>query len=238
MTMSDGLVDRHIASPDAARLGRGFAAVLRERTSGVHREAERSGFIADLIRGRTCRDAYVVYLRNLLPVYEALEGALAARAGRDHADVFAPFIDDRVRRVATLRADLLAIAGRDWRSMGEVLSEARSYAHDIAAVAGDVRLVAHAYARYLGDLSGGQILKPLLARTLELPADALAFYDFPAIPSLEGHKVAMRDALDGLDPDSAMTEVIVAEATASFRHNIALSKAVQAATGGSGLGPH
>ncbi len=229
--MSNMLAPHHLAPQDAeANSGPGFAAVLRARTSDVHREAERGGFIADLIRGRARLGGYVLYLRNLLPVYDALEKALASSTGQDlPAPVFAPFADRRLRRADALRADLLALAGPDWETAGPVLPEARCYAQTVATAAGDARLVAHAYARYLGDLSGGQILKPLLARTLDLPLQALAFYDFPTIPSLEQHKTAMRNALDDLDPDAAMSDLLVAEAIASFRHNIAVSKAVQAA---------
>ena len=202
----------------------GFGAMLRARTGAVHREAERTGFIADLIRGRATREGYALYLRSLVPVYDALETALAAAT----AAPFAPFKHAGLHRGAALRADLAAIAGAGWAGVS-VPSEAQAYARDVAAAAGGIRLLAHAYARYLGDLSGGQILKPVLARTLGLAPEALAVYDFPGLPSIEAHRTAIRTALDMVDAASA--EAVAAEAVSAFRHNIAVSRAVQAAAG-------
>ena len=43
-------------------------------------------------------------------------------------------------------------------------------------------LVAHAYTRYLGDLSGGQILKKIAQRGMGLQgSEGLAFYEFDKI---------------------------------------------------------
>ena len=219
------------ASEGEADVAPGFAAILRERTSAIHREAERIGFIADLIRGRATLAGYALFLHNLSPVYEALEEAIDARANQDAAgfEVLAPFAERGLRRLDALRADL--------RSLGAgvvhcaTLPEAADYAQAVRAASGDERLVAHGYARYLGDLSGGQILKPVLARTLGLPPEALSFYDFPAIPNLVALKAAMREALDRVDASGPMAAAIVQEAIAAFRHNIALSQAVQGSAG-------
>ena len=211
----------------AANVAQGFAAVLRERTSVVHRQAERSGFIADLIRGRATRAGYALFLRNFVPVYDALEHALD---GQDGA-LFGAFADRALRRGGNLRDDLAAIAGPRWEDDIAVLPAAEDYAYAVRAVAADPRLVAHAYARYLGDLSGGQILKPVLARTLGLSPEALTFYDFPAIADLDAPKAAMRRALDSVDPESQVAEDIAEEAIAAFHHNIAVSQAVQTALG-------
>ncbi len=200
----------------------GFATLLRARTGTVHREAERTGFIADLIRGQAGRDGYALYLRSLVPVYDTLETALAAATSA----ALAPFAHPGLHRGAALRADLAAIAGTGWAAL-PVLPEAQAYARDVAAAG--ARLLAHAYARYLGDLSGGQILKPVLARNLGFGPDALAFYDFPGLASIDAHKLAIRGALDLVDPADA--EAMAAEAVSAFRHNIAVSRAVQAAAG-------
>ncbi len=210
----------------------GFAAILRERTAGIHREAERAGIIASLIRGRATRQGYALYLRNLIPAYTALETAL--EASRDEPALRA-FADPALYRLPALTRDLAAIVGPGWASSCRLLPEAEAYADAIASAAPAI-LVAHAYARYLGDLSGGQILKPVLARTLGLGSEALTFYDFPAIADVAAVKLAMRDALDAIPEGRATSapgiqDAIVEEAIAAFRHNIAVSEAVQAAIG-------
>ena len=108
-----------------------------------------------------------------------------------------------------------------------MLPEAEGYASAVAACAGSPRLVAHAYARYLGDLSGGQILKPVLARGLALPPAALAFYDFPLLPDLAAPKAAMREALDRVAPHEG--QEVIDEAISAFGHNIAVSLPVSRA---------
>jgi heme oxygenase (biliverdin-producing, ferredoxin) len=197
-----------------------FSAALRDRTATIHRAAERTGFIADLIRGRATRAGYARYLRNLLPIYDTLEAALAT-SPFPAARVFA---DERLRRVPRLLADLQAIGGDG--ETNPPIAEAVAYQAAVREAARDERLLAHAYVRYLGDLSGGQILKPLLARTLGLSAIQLSFYDFPAIPDIKAAKARIWSALDSLDPASATAETILTEAVAGFRHNIALSSAL------------
>lgn len=53
-----------------------------------------------------------------------------------------------------------------------------------------VLLVAHSYTRYMGDLSGGQILKKVAQRALKLPStgEGLNFYQFEGIHSHKGFK--------------------------------------------------
>ncbi len=206
-----------------------FSAVLREATKDLHRQAERSGFIADLLHGRTTQARYALYLRNLLPAYAALEQALDRGP---HTLLLAPFADRRLRRLPALTADLLAIAGPDWRDTHTLLPEAKSYAGLIErAGRGDgYALLAHAYARYLGDLSGGQILKSLLSRFYGLGPATLAFYDFPALSDQGAAKIAMRRALHDVPFAGHAAETVIVAAKDAFRHIIALSEAIGAAS--------
>ncbi len=97
-----------------------------------------------------------------------------------------------------------------------------------AAADNGERLIAHAYTRYLGDLSGGQILKRLLERSLGLGPDALSFYEFPAIADIAVFKSGLHAAI------AAATSVVdvvavVEEAAMAFRLNIELSRAIHLA---------
>lgn len=213
-------IDSVMAGPGPSHLR--FAAVLRERTQTVHREAERAGFIADLLHGRANRRGYISYLANLLVVYDALERLLHSDAA---SAVQRAFADPRLARADALRRDIRALAEDDLDAP-VVLPEARDYA--AAVERAGVGLVGHAYARYFGDLSGGQILKALLERALGLGPDHLHFYDFPGMDIADG-KTALRKALDTVDVAASDAARIVAEATASFQHTIALSWAISAA---------
>jgi heme oxygenase len=220
--MTAEAADLHHAPVDSIAEAPGFAAVLRERTQAIHREAERSGYIADLLRGRAIRLGYAVYLASLVPAYEAMERHLRSDSALPALRAFAA---PGLARSAALRRDLLALQDAADGPL-PLLPEALAYASAIAAQGDGIGLVAHAYARYLGDLSGGQILKPLLARTLGLEPAQLTFYDFPDIADIATCKAALRDALDTIVPGSADAERVIDESLAAFRHTIAVSTAV------------
>jgi heme oxygenase len=99
-----------------------------------------------------------------------------------------------------------------------------------AAAGSGLRLVSHAYVRYFGDLSGGQILKKLLGKSLSLPAEALTFYDFPGRDA-QTLKTEMRDALDRAGRIAEDPEMLVLEAISAFQHNIDVSREVQEKAG-------
>ena len=197
---------------------------LRERTRDLHTRAERSGIIAEILHGRATRDGYVLLLRNLLPVYQALEEQLSGYAG---SPVVGPIVRPELARAGAIEADLLHLSA-DLAEL-PVLAASDGYVNAIRQASGcdGGRLIAHAYARYLGDLSGGQIVKRLLARSLDLPSDALAFYDFPAIGDIAEFKADYRAAIDLAGDEIEDFEAVVEEGALAFQLNIELSVALQ-----------
>jgi heme oxygenase len=201
---------------------------LRERTRALHAEAERSGIVHELLQGRADRHAYVLLLRNLLPAYREIERGLERhRTSPGLREIAQP----AVYRSAALASDLDALCGPAWQRTLPQLPPADRYVSRIAAAAGGDgrRLIAHAYVRYLGDLSGGQILRRLLAKSLSLEPQQLAFYEFAAIPNLDEFKSTFRNALDLAALAGGDVESILTEAEAAFRLNIELSCAILAA---------
>ena len=89
----------------------------------------------------------------------------------------------RLDRAPAIESDLVALCGAHWSHDIPLLAAGDLYARRIAKAAeGDgTRLIAHAYTRYLGDLSGGQILQRLLARSLELQPVGTVVLRFSAI---------------------------------------------------------
>lgn len=202
-----------------------LSQLMRERTSGSHSQAERSGFIADILHRKADRRGYALFLRNLLPAYEQLEQGLMQHA--DHP-VIEVFVRCNLARSAALRADLARIHGADWECSLELLEAGSLYADCIAqaALTDGLLLVPHAYVRYFGDLSGGQVLKRLIGKSLSLPAEALTFYDFAM--DAEILKDELRDAIDLAGTMTCDLESLIAETTLAFEHNIRVSVAVQA----------
>ncbi len=202
-----------------------LASSLWQHTRLLHGAAERSGFIAMMLRGTARREGYALFLRNLLPCYEALEDGLARLAGQPGAGRLALA---EVTRVTAIRSDLAWIGGQGL----PVLPEGEAHAARIRTVAeGDgARLIGHAYTRTLGDLSGGQILQRLLAERMGLENDALAFHRFPAIDDIDSFKARYRASIDTAGTEIADPGAVVEEAACAFRHTIALSEAVAALT--------
>ncbi|MGJ4995164.1 heme oxygenase (biliverdin-producing) [Bradyrhizobium sp. HKCCYLS3077] len=199
---------------------------MRERTKALHVTAERTGIVAELLRGRGTIPAYALLLRNLLPVYDALEAELSRHAG---TAVVGLIVRPELHRTAAIKAGLARLDG----SHLPLLPEAIAYVGAIreAGAGSGHPLLAHAYTRYLGDLSGGQIIKKILARSLELPTEALSFYDFPEIADIPRFKDGYRDALERAGAAMDEHDVVVEEAATAFKLNITLSQALQLAAG-------
>ena len=194
-------------------------------TKTLHTEAERSGIIRDLLRGEASRDGYILLQRNLLPAYRALEAGLERHRDTPALAALAAY---RLNRAPALEADLAALCGSEFSGI-PLLPAGDAYARriDEAAEGDGARLIAHAYTRYLGDLSGGQILKRLLSKNPGLQPDELSFYDFPDHADLAALKAAYRDALDQAGTQADDPQAIIEEGSTAFSLNIDLSWAVQ-----------
>jgi heme oxygenase len=204
----------------------GLAHGLRRATEALHLEAERSGYIRDILRKRASRQGYGLFLRNLQPAYGALERGLQRQA--DHPALLG-FDWPPLLRLQALERDLEALAAGPWRQAFVLLPAAEAYAARIEQVQAEApqRLLGHAYVRYVGDLSGGQIVKAILARAPGLAADMLRFYDFPDIDDAEAFKRRFRAALDRVGEAAHDGAAIIDEALIAFRLNIEVACAVQ-----------
>jgi heme oxygenase len=217
-----GMTTARAESPD------GVVTSLYLRTKTLHVEAERTGIIRDMLRGEASREGYALLLRNLLPAYQAMEQGLERHLRSPGVGVLAQY---RLDRAPTIESDLVALCGAGWSHDLPLLAAGDLYAQQIAKAAeGDgSRLIAHAYTRYLGDLSGGQILQRLLVRTPGLQPAELTFYDFSRFSDLEALKADYRKALDHAGMVAPDRRAVVEEAAIAFSLNIDLSRAVQVA---------
>ena len=208
--------------------GPGLATALRRGTATLHTEAERSGIVQAILQRRASRAGYALLLRNLLPIYRAMERALR-RLGP--ASDVAGWRRPELYRAEALAGDLAALAGPRWKLLLPLLPAGRRYAVRVRAAAAGrgTLLIAHAYARYLGDLSGGQVLRRLLGGALRLGPGELRFYDFPAVADPAALRDELRATLDLAGAALPRPGALIAEAQAAFRLNIALSRAVLAA---------
>ncbi|MCA2976693.1 MAG: biliverdin-producing heme oxygenase [Myxococcaceae bacterium] len=199
---------------------------LRTGTAAAHREAESAAFVKAIFDATVERAQYVRFLEALKAVYGALEAALERHRGDPR---LAPLALPAVYRSEALAADL-AFYGSPARPALEATGRYVRQLEQLASAAPH-RLVAHAYTRYLGDLSGGQALKKCIQRAFTLEGQSgVAFYEFGAISDLNAFKGQYRAALDALPLSEAEQGDVVAEAVLAFELNGALTREVSART--------
>ena len=80
--------------------------------------------------------------------------------------------------------------------------------------------------RYLGDLSGGQIIARRLRDHYGIDGEGAAFYDFSALGKIKPYRDAYRERLDALELHDDVRDRVLAEAVLAFRLNTALFRAL------------
>ena len=206
-----------------------LATRLRAETRSHHARAERAGIMPALLRGRLDRGTYVRLLLNLHAIYAALEASLTQHA--DHPQV-APICFPALFRVLALRADLEALAPEALTETHDLCPATHAYVVRLQHLADHQPegLVAHAYTRYLGDLSGGQMLGQIVARSLGLSGEAgIDFYRFGTAAEVGVHLQKFRTGLDSLPLDAVACDRVVAETTGAFERHIQLFEALAVA---------
>ncbi len=202
-------------SASSAEAVRPLSVAMKEGSAAEHDAAEQSPFVSELLAGRVNGQGYADYLLRLRVVYRALEDAVRAR--RDDPLVAAVH-DPALERLTAIDADL-----EHWApgaAHGVESPAAQAYRDRITGASWGGALVAHHYTRYLGDLSGGQIIGKMLDRTFGLGGAGLAFYEFPVRP--KPYKDAYRARLDELVLDADEIGRAVGEVKVAFGLNQAL----------------
>ncbi|MEV3874561.1 biliverdin-producing heme oxygenase [Streptomyces sp. NPDC049906] len=204
-----------------------FSALIRTASQDAHTEAETTTFMGDLLGGRLGVEAYARYTEQLWFVYRALEdGAEALR----NDPVAGPFVQPELMRLAALEQDLAHLRGADWRTGVAPLPATAAYAERIAECARQwpAGYVAHHYTRYLGDLSGGQIIRDRAERVwgFARKGDGVRFYVFEDISNPAAFKRNYRELLDRVHADDLEKQRIVAECKRAFALNTAVFRAL------------
>lgn len=198
-----------------------FAGRLRRATMAEHREAETRSFVSRLLAGRVPPAGFAALTAQYLVIYRELEAA-AERMRTD--PVAAPFADPALSRVATLEADLAHLCGPGWQAAVVPLEATRRYARRLSerCHTSPVHFIAHHYVRYLGDLSGGQLVGRKVAETYGLGHEGVTFYTFDQIEDPKRYKAAYRERLDALPFAEEDLAALVAEAQFAFGLNAAV----------------
>ncbi|GAX26814.1 heme oxygenase 1 [Fistulifera solaris] len=193
---------------------------LKTGTARSHQAAENVHFVKNFIQGKIDRDLYASMVGMLYHVYVALEQCLDQYAPQQFASCHFPH---QLRRTETLKQDVDFWWGAKVPPLTPATQDYINRLYHVAQT-DPLLLLAHAYTRYLGDLSGGKVLARVARRALSLSKsnDGLEFYHFEHIPSMKLFKDHYRQALDALLLTEEQIQRIVAEANVAFCLNMRL----------------
>ncbi|KZO92718.1 heme oxygenase-like protein [Calocera viscosa TUFC12733] len=232
---------------------RPVSELLRTGTKRAHEDVEHSPGAARLAKGELSKEEYARWCVALWCVYDALETALSEQS---YNHVLSPtFHPALLSRASPLSSDISSLLSSPaWQSHPAASSLLSSPPTPLQAYVGRLtqlaqeqpeRLLAHAYVRYLGDLSGGQIIRRRLAKQLSLsslsassgakeddaPTPGLTFFEFPRLDgqgradTQEMRKIKdwFRRGMDeGVGEDEELKQQLVDEANEAFRLNAGL----------------
>ena len=197
-----------------------FALQLKTETKKSHTAAENTKFVGSFLRGVVSKESYKQLVANFYFIYRAMEEEVDKLS--DHP-VVGKIEFKILNRTHALERDLRYYYGPMWRSLIVPTEGCQRYVNRIREVAEDdpELLVGHHYTRYMGDLSGGQILKGIAEKALDLrEGEGLHFYEFEDIADKKGFKTQYRSTLDNLPINQSQANAIITEANWAFRLNM------------------
>lgn len=197
-----------------------LAQKLREGTSKSHSMAENVSFVKSFLGGVVDKKSYRQLLANLFFVYEAIEEQI--EKNKYHVAVKAIYFPE-LYRIQSLSDDLAYYYGHTWKD--EIFPSAATQVYiDRIHIIGENQpelLIAHAYTRYMGDLSGGQILKKIAQNAMQLSDDiGTSFYVFKDIQDEQAFKHMYRDSLNNIPLNTEQISQIISEANIAFNLNM------------------
>uniref|UniRef100_A0A3Q0SUJ7 heme oxygenase (biliverdin-producing) n=1 Tax=Amphilophus citrinellus TaxID=61819 RepID=A0A3Q0SUJ7_AMPCI len=172
-------------------------------------------------KGQITLVQYKVLLCSLYEIYKALEEELDRNAS--HPAVAPIYFPQELARVESLERDLEHFWGSEWRKKVIVPAATQRYGQRLRKIGREnpELLVAHAYTRYLGDLSGGQVLGKITQKSLGLISkDGLSFFQFPGVSSPNRFKQLYRSRMNSIELTEEEKAAVLEEAVLAFELNI------------------
>lgn len=133
-----------------------LSELLKEGTKESHDRAENTQFVKDFLKGNIRKELFKLATTALYFTYSALEEEIDRN--KDHP-AFAPlYFPTELHRKKALIRDMEYLYGEHWEEQAQCSEATRKYVERIHEVGQNEPelLVAHAYTRYMGDLSGAR----------------------------------------------------------------------------------
>ncbi len=197
-----------------------LAQQLREGTTKSHSMAENVSFVKSFLGGVVDKNSYKQLIANLYFIYDAIEKQIDLN--QQNFAVSAIYFPQLFRKQSLIK-DLIYYYGDNWSTQIEASSATQIYVNRINQIGSSnpELLIAHSYTRYIGDLSGGQILKKIAKNAMQLSDNqGTAFYDFDLIEDEKAFKDLYRESLNNIPLNKMQIDQIIAEANLSFNLNM------------------
>lgn len=132
-------------------------SILREVTLDKHQQVESLPFVQYLLKGNITEEHYVIYLAEMLTIYQRLE-ELAGELG---------LLDNlpELPRAGKMRLDLQELDPLHQISLGANTCDYLDYITQLAKSDRSEQLFAHVYVRHLGDMYGGKMISRMAPGT-------------------------------------------------------------------------
>ncbi|PPQ92822.1 hypothetical protein CVT25_004310 [Psilocybe cyanescens] len=222
-----------------------LATLLRESTHEAHDQVAMSQGAKLLLSGGLSKEDYTRYLMMLWHVYDLLERALERHATNYSLEpTYNPALLARAPSLSADIAYLLQVDEGSWKShpihvqlISGSLSPLEAYVRrleELSKSSDPSALLAHSYVRYLGDLSGGQVIRHTLAKAYNLDESTglgLSFYAFKELrsskPANQGEmkriKEWFREGMNTAGERGVEVKIaVVEEANTAFKLNAGL----------------
>ncbi|KAJ8363359.1 hypothetical protein SKAU_G00121900 [Synaphobranchus kaupii] len=194
---------------------------IKSVTKDSHVRAENTELMLCYQRGQISLQQYKLLLCSLYEIYRALEEELDRNSA--HPGVAPIYFPQELARLESVEKDLEFFYGQNWRERVIVPAATHRYAQRLRKIGKENPefLVAHAYTRYLGDLSGGQVLGRITQKSLGLSSgEGLSFFSFPGVTSPNRFKQLYRSRMNSIELNREQREGVLEEAVRAFECNI------------------
>ncbi|XP_054636330.1 heme oxygenase-like [Dunckerocampus dactyliophorus] len=201
---------------------------IKKVTMESHMRAEKTELMLSFQRGQVTMPQYKLLLSSLHEIYHTLEEELDRNS--KHPAVEPIYFPAELARLESIQKDLEYFYGPDWKEMMVVPAATRRYCDRLREIGKENPefLVAHAYTRYLGDLSGGQVLGRIAQKSMGLKSsEGLSFFAFPGVSSPNLFKQLYRSRMNVLELSEEERNGVLEEAVRAFEHNIQVFEGVQ-----------
>ncbi|CAB1342006.1 unnamed protein product [Coregonus sp. 'balchen'] len=201
--------------------GSDLSEQIKAATKDIHVRAENTQLMLSYQKGQITLRQYKLLLCSLYEIYKALEEEMDRNAS--HPGVAPIYFPQELARLETLERDLEHFFGQEWRKRVITPAATHRYTQRLRKIGeGNPKLlVAHAYTRYLGDLSGGQVLGKITQKSIGLSSrEGLSFFSFPGVSSPNRFKQLYRSRMNSIELTKEEREGVLEEAIMAFELNI------------------